>query len=349
MRAAVCRPSGRRGGASIDETGPKSKTYWEIDMDESNVGRAPLDDLERDAERDRARLAGTVEALRERLGGGAGGMSGMLTGGARHYASRGIRQRLEDHPLQSVALAAGIAYPLVRIVTKIPAPILLLGAGVAMAGRGGASGSEDEIEIVARPAGGTAATDDAGSARSEFREPRIARTSEPDEVMPPAGTATVGGAAGDASDPGPDRLAAASDAAVRVGRRAAEAGRAGGETLLRSIRRNPAAAGGASLLIGAALAAMLPRTRIEGRAVGETAESVRERARALAAEGIESAQRVVGVAAGEARSQNLTGSGVREAIREGADRLSGTVRDAADDAQAVIDGSAEDAAEGKSG
>ena len=325
-------------------------------MDESNGAGAPLDDLERDAERDRARLAGTVEALRERLGGRAGGVSGMLTGGARHYASRGVLQRMEDHPLQSVALAAGIAYPLVRVVTKIPAPILLLGAGVAMAGRGGSAGSEERTEIVVEPvdgpANGAAAAGGAGPAGSEFREPRIVGAPGRGDASPAAGqaagTAADGGAADGVLGAGSGGFAATSEAAARAGRRVAQAGRTGGETLLQTIRRNPAAAGGASLLIGAALAAMLPRTRIEGRAVGETAQSVRDRARAMAAEGIESAQRVVGAAADEAQNQNLTGSGAREAIRDGADRLSGAVRDAADDAQAVIDGSAEDDAKGKS-
>ena len=314
-------------------------------MDENSTLNEPLDDLERDAERDRAKLAGTVEALRDRLGAGGGGPSGMLAAGARSYAVGGLRRRVEEHPLQSVALAAGIAYPLIRIVTKIPAPVLLLGAGVALAGRGGPDRAEDRIGIVAVSADGAGPADGSGAdptTGSEFREPRIAETAGP------AGTSTATGAtSGTASKDGlrragSERLAATSDAASRAGTRAIDAGRAGGETLLETIRRNPAVAGGASLLIGAALAAMLPRTRIEGRAFGETAEDVRDRARVMATEGIEAAQRVVGAAADEAEKQNLTGSGVRGVIRDGADRASGAIRDAADDVEATIDGSAKD-------
>ena len=126
-------------------------------MDDSNGRNESLDDLERDAERDRAKLAETVEVLRGRLGGDAGGLPGMLSSGARNYAARrrarvikGAWRRVEEHPLQSVALAAGIAYPTVRIVTKIPAPILLLGAGVALVGRRDADRSEKKNEICHR-------------------------------------------------------------------------------------------------------------------------------------------------------------------------------------------------------
>lgn len=316
-------------------------------MDEGNGRNGTLDELERDAERDRAQLAGTVEALRGRLGGGGGGLSGTLSAGARDYAAgrradatQGILRRVEEHPLQTVALAAGIAYPLVRIVTKIPAPILMLGAGVALAGRGGSDRTQEHVEIVVEPASDAEAV---GAPGTEFRRPEIAATGGMSS-RPPART-----------DPGPgpgpanvaaDPVAATSEAVSRAGARAARAGRAGGETLLQSIRRNPVAAGGASLLIGAALAAMLPRTRVEGRAFGETAEDVRKHARSLAAEGIEAGRRAVGAVASEAENQNLTGASARGVIRDGADRVSGTIRDAADDVEAAIEDAGEDGTKG---
>ena len=308
-------------------------------MDEGNGRDETLDDLEREVERDRAELAGTVEALRGRLGTSGGGLTGALSAGARDYAATrragavdSILRRVEEHPLQTVALAAGIAYPVVRIVTKIPAPILMLGAGVALAGRGGSDRTGGHVEIVVEPADDTHAARAPGT---EFREPEIAAT----EATSPRTPAEADRGTGEA---GAAPIAAASEAVSRAGARAARAGRAGGETLLQSIRRNPAAAGGASLLIGAALAAMLPRTRVEARTFGETANDVRERARSMAAEGIEAGRRAVGAAASEAENQNLTGSGARGAIRDGADRVSGTIRDAADDAQVAIEGSGQD-------
>lgn len=147
-----------------------------------------LDDLERDAERDRAELADSVEALRGRLDGSGSGLSGMVADRARGYvedrrsaAVEGVLGRIEDHPLQTVALAAMVAYPVVRIVTKIPAPVLLLGAGVALAGRGGfgqstTNQSDKYTERKSTPIGGagTASVQD-----NERREPLATASANP--------------------------------------------------------------------------------------------------------------------------------------------------------------------------
>ena len=293
------------------------------DRDES------LDRMERDAERERAAFAGSVEALRGRLGMGGGGVGAQLSAGARGYAERrrgeamdGVWRRIEEHPLETVALAAGVAYPVVRIVTKIPAPILLLGAGVALAGRGGPS-REERVEVVVEPkvleveAGPDTAT--------ASRQPRVSATG--------GGTSVRGSGAA----AGEDRTRSMS----RAGERAIAAGRAGGEGVVEAIRRNPAIAGGASLLVGAALAAMLPRTRVEGRAFGEAAEDVRERARDLAAEGVEAGRRALGAAAEEAERQNLTAAGAKDVVRDVGDRVGAAARDAGDEARGAVEGSRE--------
>ena len=296
-------------------------------MDTHEDRDGTLDGLERDAERDRARLAGTVEALRHRLAPGGGGLGAR----ARGYATDGVLRRIEDHPLETVAIAAGVAYPVVRIVTKIPAPILLLGAGVALAGRGGPARDERvEVVVEEREVEIDAAPTDAAA----FRRPKVsavasdgtARTSE-------AATSPRGGA----------------DAVSRAGERAAAMGRTGGEQVVSAIRRNPAIAGGASLLIGAALAAMLPRTRVEEQAFGEAAEDVRERARAAAAEGVEAGRRALGAAADEAERQNLTAGDAKEVVRDVADKAGQAIRDAADEARGAVERSSVDGSDGKPG
>ncbi len=306
-------------------------------MDDDNGRNETLDGLERDAERDRAELAGTVEALRGRLGSGGGGLSDQVRGYAKHRRSEaveGIWRRLEDNPLQTVAMAAGIAYPVVRIVRKIPAPILLLGAGVALAGRGGPEGSDDHVDIV------TESADDMTMFPPSDRGFREPRTSVGSDTSPDAQGASVNARR--------DRAAAASE----LGARAMRAGSASGETLVEAVRRNPVVAGGVSLLIGAAFAAMLPRTRVEGRAFGDAAEDVRDQARSLAAEGVEAGRRAIGAAASEAEKQNLTGESAQDAIQSGADRAGKAIRDTADEVQEAIEGSAgakpDDAPKGKS-
>ena len=300
-------------------------------MDED--GNRTLDGLERDAERDRAELAGTVEALRGRIAPSGGGVGAQLSAGARAYAVDGVLRRVEDHPLQTVAIAAGVAYPVVRIVTKIPAPILLLGAGVALAGRGG-RGPDERVEVVVAS---RAEADAAPTEETGFRQPKVSAV----------------GASGTTPSSTPGAVARARANADRrmadVGERAVAAGRAGGERTIEAIRRNPAMAGGASLLIGAALAAMLPRTRAEERAFGEAAEDVREKARAAAAEGIEAGRRVLGAAAEEAERQNLTVEDAKGVVRDVAERARETIRDAGDEARGAVQGSQDDGSEGKPG
>ncbi|HEY0441921.1 MAG TPA: hypothetical protein VGD36_17790, partial [Xanthobacteraceae bacterium] len=48
-----------------------------------------------------------------------------------------IERRARENPLQAVAIAAGLAYPALRILRSIPAPIFLIGAGIALAGPAG--------------------------------------------------------------------------------------------------------------------------------------------------------------------------------------------------------------------
>ena len=290
--------------------------------------------MEHDAESDRARLAGTIEALRGRLSSG-GGLSSQVSAGARAYAGQkrsamveGLQRRLGEHPLESVAIGAGIAYPLVRIAAKIPAPILLLGAGVALAGRGG-SASPERVEVVVEP------STDAGAARP-VGEPRV--SSAAGDAVSGTGTITADS----------DRASAARRAA-RARDRTVAAGRAGGESLSAAIRRNPVAAGGASLLLGAALAALLPRSRAEGRVFGEASEDVRERAREIASTGARAGRRALEAATDEAERQDLTPEAARRAAGDAAERVRKAARDAGDEARATTKGSAKGGDEADSG
>ncbi|QDA36082.1 hypothetical protein E4191_18315 (plasmid) [Paracoccus liaowanqingii] len=313
-----------------------------------------LDDLERDAERDRAALAGSVAELQGRLGGDGGGLSGFVSNRARGYveerrsaAVEGAWRRMEDHPLQTVAMAAVVAYPVVRIVTKIPAPILLLGAGVALTGRGGSgqfnAGQSEEHEksrtMIAPGAVETTSVPENELTELEVSTPVSARTSVGATNLTSSGLKASAGHT-------------RSDTLHRVRDGATEAGRAGGKTMVAAIRRNPAIAGGVSLAIGAALAAILPRTRAEGRTLGEAAKDVRERARSLSAEGVEAGRQAVeaaiDAAADEGEEQGLTGKDARNTIREGADKVGKTIHSAADNAKDAIEGATGRASDGKS-
>lgn len=99
----------------------------------ANTSGDTLTELERQAEARRAELAHTVDELHERVSLRA------IKGDARSYARErmeAIQQRALENPLQAAAIAVGLAYPLWRIIGSIPAPLLMIGAGLALSGRG---------------------------------------------------------------------------------------------------------------------------------------------------------------------------------------------------------------------
>ena len=92
-----------------------------------------LSELEREAERTRAGLIHTVDELHSRVSPQA------IKQEMRSYAREAgqdlmhnLQQRAKENPLQTVAVAAGLAYPAWRFIANIPAPILLIGAGLAL-------------------------------------------------------------------------------------------------------------------------------------------------------------------------------------------------------------------------
>jgi ElaB/YqjD/DUF883 family membrane-anchored ribosome-binding protein len=102
-------------------------------MSSSSGQDRSLSELERDAERTRAELMHTVEALHHRVS------PQVLKAEAKEYVRHtgedflgAVQQRARENPLQAVAIAAGLTFPLWRIAASMPVPLLLIGAGLAL-------------------------------------------------------------------------------------------------------------------------------------------------------------------------------------------------------------------------
>ena len=105
-----------------------------------------LHELKRETEQTRAGLTDTVEQLRSSVTETAKDVRARVSPAAikaevsGYFRSRG-EQLLHDitaaarkNPLQAVAVGASVAYPLLRLARAIPAPVLMLGAGLFVAG-----------------------------------------------------------------------------------------------------------------------------------------------------------------------------------------------------------------------
>jgi len=130
-------------------------------MDRAN-GKS-LTDLKREAERTRAELAETVDQLRSKVSDSVtdfreraspDAMKAEISGYIRTRADA-LMDRARENPLQTAAIGIGVAYPLLKIARSIPAPILMVGAGLYLLGTGsGQKLSETVSKKVAEAAEG---------------------------------------------------------------------------------------------------------------------------------------------------------------------------------------------------
>jgi hypothetical protein len=105
-----------------------------------------VQELKRDTERARAGLTDTVDQLRSTVSQTASDIRQRISPEAikaevgDYFRSRGeqlmdtVTSAARRNPMQAVAVGASIAYPLLRLARSIPVPILMVGAGLFLAG-----------------------------------------------------------------------------------------------------------------------------------------------------------------------------------------------------------------------
>src|SRR6187455_3015955 len=111
--------------------------------------------LRAEAEVTRARLTGTVDELRTQVSDTATDIKERLSPAAiktevtqyvrdsRDQLWHSLEQKARANPLQAVAIGAALAYPALQIIRAMPAPLLLVGAGLLLArSTGNAEGEE---------------------------------------------------------------------------------------------------------------------------------------------------------------------------------------------------------------
>jgi hypothetical protein len=121
----------------------------------------PLQQIKRETEQTRAGLTATVEQLKTSVAETASDIRYRISPDAikaevsGYIKSRG-EQLLNDvasaarrNPMQAIAVGAGIAYPLLRLVRAIPAPVLMVGAGLFLASKTGQAASEKASDVAA--------------------------------------------------------------------------------------------------------------------------------------------------------------------------------------------------------
>lgn len=300
-----------------------------------------VEDLRRESEQARADLTNTVVHLRGKVSETAEDLKARLSPSnikeeVKDYVRSGSEQFLHtlehkarQNPLATVAIGAGLAYPLLSVAKSLPMPIMLIGAGLWWSQRGRAQESNLSASQPAGPLSqtwtdGKAAVGNALAAMSSSAEQAtgqvkatvhdirdsVSRTGEAlaGKVQEVAGT--VHDTIGKISDSAAETAADLTDRVSDLGDRAENAAISLKSAVTDLAERHPMLVGGLCLAVGAFVAAALPRTTVEDQAFGEASDRLKESAAEATSEAVERAKSVTaetvrGVSE-EARRQGLT-------------------------------------------
>jgi hypothetical protein len=237
-----------------------------------------------------------------------------------------IERRARNNPLQTVAIGAGLAYPLWRLLKVIPVPILLVGAGLILSKNSGPSdGDGPNVSGKLTEIGG-----DEGPSRvtASFRDAGAAISAGADTITDKARLAahdlrdTVAGMKQVVADAVKDNVTNAtdsvSDAASKFKDTAADLSDQTRTGLVDLIDRNPLLVAGVGLAIGAFIAASIPPSDAENRVFGERSDDLKSKAFATASQGVERAKDVaidmVGDVTAAAGREGLNADGLSKAV-----------------------------------
>jgi Protein of unknown function (DUF3618) len=320
-----------------------------------------LSELEREAEHTRADLVDTVDKLHSRVSPHA------LKEEVKAYAREAsydllnnLERRAHENPLQTVAVAAGLAYPLYRFLINIPAPILLVGAGLAFTQMRGStrsirshdrSGGRESVDDAQLTDAVKRTVHDASSTFTDSLEnlkehsasaagkAKLAVTSGVNELANRA-TAAINDATTSVRTAASDTVAAARDtltdtyqsslaAATSAGDHLTETFTRSRDTLAEAIESHPFVMGGLGLLVGAVIASALPVTHAENRLLGDTSDDIKNRAREIASEGLDgattAAQDVYRESVARAQEQGLSADVVRRTVQDMGEKVKNVV------------------------
>lgn len=292
-----------------------------------------VEDIRRESENARAQFSATVDQLRNKIGettddirhrvspeGIKSEVSDFVAGKSRDWIAS-LKQQAMDNPMQAIAAGAAIAVPTLRLARGIPLPLLLIGAGFALASpRIRARVAEAAAPTLDRV---TAIAQDGASQLRPVRDAAIEATASARDALSSnaaslEATATdlVGRArdrAGQLRDQLGEQASSVKDFAQEtmtdVRNKATDLAATAPAAAGKVIGQNAPLIGALGLAIGAIIAASLPATRAENATLGK----VRDRAGDMTADalgsGFATAKSAV-LSAADAATQSVKDAGL---------------------------------------
>ena len=292
---------------------------------ESSVGS-----LRAEAEFNRSRLTGTVEQLRTQVEDTATDLKERLSPetlktemtqyvrDSRDQLWHTLERKARDNPLQAVAVGAALAYPALKLMRAMPAPLLLVGAGLLLSRTTGNGGSaSDATDALRNHAQGALDTVGATLERATDNARRTVHDAQDyarqgAESVVDRATATASSIKDRVTDATDDATSAIRDTAGRVMGQAEDLVQQTRETVSDTWDKNPLLIAAIGLGIGAFIAAAFPSTKAEETMFGDASDALRRQAEGVAAKGVEAAKSAVEGVAAAASGQGLSVDGLNQ-------------------------------------
>ena len=286
--------------------------------------------LRAEAELNRSRLTGTVEQLRTQVEDTATDLKERLSPDAiktevtqyvrdsRDQLWHTLERKARDNPLQAVAVGAALAYPALKMMRAMPAPLLLVGAGLLLSrtsdSNGSISGATDALRSHAQgavDAAGETFDRATGSARRKFHDAQDYARQGVDALTESAGetAALIKDRVTSAAD---EATSAMRDTADKVMGQAEDLVQQTRETVSETWDKNPLLIAAIGLGIGAFIAAAFPSTKAEETLFGDASDALRRQAEGVAAKGVDAARAAVEGVAAAASGEGLSANGLNQ-------------------------------------
>jgi ElaB/YqjD/DUF883 family membrane-anchored ribosome-binding protein len=261
-------------------------------------------ELRRESERTRAELSQTIEALKTKITDTASDIrqkaspesikaevSDYVAEKGRHWMDN-LKQQAMDNPIQTMAAAAAVAVPALKLARAVPIPLWLIGVGFALASpraRNAIAGSLPLGEIDRTVAetreqarsGLQRVQDQAQGAMAETRDKAFAKAADLREATSQLVDDVKDRATG-YCDAVRETISATADMAHETLRTSQQKATETIASTRRSaesmVRDNSAVVGGIGLAIGALIAAALPSTAVERQTMGDASDVLRQKA-----------------------------------------------------------------------
>jgi ElaB/YqjD/DUF883 family membrane-anchored ribosome-binding protein len=304
-----------------------------------------IEDLRKQSELSRANLTATVRELRDRFSDTTTDVQALLSPTrvkeeVKSYARRtgdDFYQRVEDkirqNPLQAAAIGAGLAYPALSIIRRIPIPLMLLGAGFWLAGRSGQRPQPEDMlsgQGQAAPKRAGRMVTDAPSIVSDLGQQVESHLERTATMASEKVSQTANAASERLSEIAATASQSLSEATTHSQAWAKDTVGRSQKSMNDFVERNPMLVAGLGIGVGALFAAMLPVTRTERKVLRPVQDRVTEGAAAAAAAGMNSLR-----SAADTKARTFAENLEREGL--GAEGLAGKADHLTESAKAVAE------------